>query len=179
MARASAAEQIQGMTSAGEQSGDGGDAEARPAAEDGSSEGASSPTERIRGVLEAYHEAFDAGTPRDLLPLVHRPCTVVTRWGAYVLADRQEIASAFTSVQRDLQARGCQRTERRDVRVQLLDDRLARARVLAVRFDGEDREMERAGSTYVLRRTQTGWRIAVLVEHAVGEDMAAEDADAG
>lgn len=121
--------------------------------------------EDVREVLDAYHEAFDEGEAGEVSPYVHRPCTVITRWGAYVLADRGEIVSAFTSVQRDLRARGCVRIERRDVRVRVLDDRLARARALSVRFQEEDRELERTASTYVLRRTDEGWRIAVLVEH--------------
>lgn len=123
------------------------------------------PGEAIREVLDAYHEAFDAGDAREVSPYVHRPCTVVTRWGAYVLADRGEIVSAFSSVQRDLRARGCVRIERRDVRVRVLDDRLARARALSVRFRDDDGELDRTASTYVLRRTDEGWRIVVLVEH--------------
>ena len=116
-------------------------------------------------MLDAYHAAFDAGDAREVSPYVHRPCTVITRRGAYVLADREEIVSAFTSVQRHLRARGCVRIERRDVRVWLLDDHLARARALSIRFRDEDRELDRTASTYVLRRTDEGWRIAVLVEH--------------
>lgn len=158
------------MTTPREHTGDGEGAAARPGTGAGEAGDGSTPAERIRSVLAAYHEAFDGGQPVDLTAYVHRPCTVVTRWGAYVLADRDEIESAFTSVQRDLRARGCERTERRDVRVRLLDDRLARARAVAVRLDGEDRELERSATAYVLRRTGAGWRIAVLVHHDVGED---------
>lgn len=153
------------MTAAREASPADPDPPARPGPDAGDRRpGAPSP-ERIRQVLEAFHEAFDGGEAADAAPFVHRPCTVVTRWGAYVLADRGEIVDAFTSVQRDLRARGCRRTERRDVRVRLLGDRLARARALSVRYGEEDREAERMATTYVLRRTDAGWRIAVLVEH--------------
>lgn len=139
-----------------------------PSGEGGeTSDGPALPPDRIREVLRAYHRAFDGDEVEDLVPHVHRPCMVVTRLGAYVLADRSEIRSAFESVRRDLRARGCERTERRDLRVHLLDDRLARARVLTVRFDGADRELERTGATYVLRRTDGGWRIAALVQHEV------------
>ncbi len=162
------------MTTVPEQPGDGEgygeDAAARPGTDAPDAAGGATPAERIRSVLEAYHEAFDGDRPVDLTAYVHRPCTVVTRWGAYVLADRDEIESAFTSVQRDLRARGCERTERRDVRVRLLDHRLARARAVAVRLDEEARELERSATTYVLRRTGAGWRIAVLVHHEVEED---------
>lgn len=161
------------MTSAREPPRDGEDAPARPAADGGTSDAATTPSERIRGVLGAYHEAFDEGDPRDLTSFVHRPITVVTPRGAYVLADRQEIVSAFTSVRRDLRARGCRRTERHDVQVRVLDDRLARARALTVRFGEEGRELERTGAAYVLRRTREGWRIVVLVEHEVGGDATA------
>lgn len=147
------------------------DAEPPAAPADGGAppRGTTEPSERIRSVIRAYHRAFDAGEAAGLVPYVHRPCTVITRRGAYVLADRGEIVSAFTSVQRDLRARGCERTDRGDVRVRMLDDRLARAHRMAVRFDGDDRELERTGTTYVLRRTDEGWRIAVLVEHEAGE----------
>lgn len=128
------------------------------------------PSERIRAALAGYHEAFDGRDTADVAPYVHRPCTVVTRHGAYVLADRREIESAFTSVLRDLRARGCVRIERRDLRVRLLDDRLARARAVTVRYGRDDAELERVGTTYVLRRTDDGWRIAVLVEHGAGEE---------
>lgn len=159
------------MSSAREKPRDADEREARPSEEDGGTgRPADTPSERIRSVLEAYHEAFDEGQPRDLTPFVHRPCTVITRWGAYVLDGRDEIESAFTSVQRDLRARGCRRTERRDLRVRMLDGRLARARAVAVRYGKEGREMERTAATYVLRRTEKGWRIAVLVEHGPGEE---------
>lgn len=158
------------MTTVRGHSGDGEDAAAPPGTDAGDAGDGATPAERVRSVLEAYHEAFDGGRPVDLTAYVHRPCTVVTRWGTYVLADRDEIESAFTSVRRDLRARGCRRTERRDVRVRLLDDRIARARAVAVRLDEEDRELERSATTYVLRRTGSGWRIAVLAHHEVGEE---------
>lgn len=160
---------MSGMTFAREHPREGQDAATRPGVDGEDGDAPATPSERIHRVLEAYHQAFDAGDPKEATPYVHRPCTVVTRWGAYVLTDRQEIESALTSVQRDLRARGCERTDRRDVHVRLLDDRLARARALAVRFDDADRVVERTGTAYVLRRTEQGWRIAVLVEHEAGE----------
>lgn len=170
VARAPAAGHVQDMTSAREPTSDAEEPDDRPSDDGETGASAPTPTERIRSVLEAYHEAFDEGSSRDVVRFVHRPCTVVTRWGAYVLADRDEIESAFASVQRDVRARGCRRTERRDVRVRMLDARLARARAVTVRYDAEGREMERSGTTYVLRRTEHGWRIAVLVEHGAEEE---------
>lgn len=157
------------MTGAREPASDPPDPSARPRPDDGGACRDASPADGILEVLDAHHEALDGGDAADAAAFVHRPCTVVTRWGAYVLSDRGEIVDAFTSVQRHLRARGCRRTERRDVRVEPLGDHLARARALSVRYEAEERELERVATTYVLRRTDRGWRIAVLVEHEPGE----------
>ena len=169
LARALSSRHVGGMTGAREPASDPPDPSARLRPDDGDARPDAPPDEAIRRVLEAHHAALDGGDAAEAAAFVHRPCTVVTRWGAYVLADRGEIVDALTSVQRHLRARGCRRTERRDVRAEPLGDHLARARALSVRYEAEDRELERVATSYVLRRTDRGWRIAVLVEHEAGE----------
>jgi hypothetical protein len=51
------------------------------------------------------------------------------------------------------------------VRIRQLSGTLAIASGIELKYDASDHELERSGSTYVLRKTSPGWRIAALLRH--------------
>ena len=53
-----------------------------------------------------------------------------------------------------------------DVRIKEMHPRLVVASTSAVRYNGDNGTIAATGSTYVLRKTEEGWKIATFISHA-------------
>jgi hypothetical protein len=64
-----------------------------------------------------------------------------------------------------LKARGYARSELMDFHVKQMSENAALVSVSRARYAIDGRELERLGETYMLRRTEAGWKIAVAMIH--------------
>ena len=67
-----------------------------------------------------------------------------------------------------LKAQGYGRSELADLRLKQVSAGLFVASGIAVRYKADGQELGRMGVTYVLRKTNEGWKLAALVGHDPG-----------
>ena len=75
------------------------------------------------------------------------------------------LAATFTPAMEGLRTRGYARSELSMLRIKQLSATTTLASGIAVRYKADGQELERAGVTYLLHKTDRGWKIAVLVVH--------------
>jgi hypothetical protein len=82
-----------------------------------------------------------------------------------VLPTMSEIEAFYGGVLRDLRERGYSHSTRSELHVKPLDQTTALASTVFVRHKMDDSELESIGATYVLRKTEGEWKIAVIIRH--------------
>lgn len=115
--------------------------------------------------LEEYYRAFSTLNIREILPFLHEPALVIGPLGVFPLATASAIEPIFGPVMENLRARGYARSELESPGTRMLGAQSASVTGIAVRYGAGGAEMERAGITYLMRKTEDGWKIAVMVLH--------------
>ena len=115
--------------------------------------------------LRAYAVAFARGDAAAAARWCHVPFMWVTADGVTLAATAEEVERGYAAALDALRRRGFSRTEYRELRAGMLGPSLAVASGWAVRYAGEDTELERIGATYLLRKVEREWRIVVLAAH--------------
>ena len=82
-----------------------------------------------------------------------------------MLPTMSEIEAFYGGVLRDLRERGYSHSTRSELHVKLLDQTTALASTVFVRHKTDGSELETIGVTYVLRKTEGEWKIAVVMRH--------------
>jgi ketosteroid isomerase-like protein len=119
----------------------------------------------VREMLEEYYRAFSTLNIRAILPLLHEPALLIGPQGVFPLPTPSEIEPIFGPVMENLQTRGYARSELESPETRMLGAESASVTGIAVRYGAGGAEMERAGITYLLRKTDDAWKIAVMVLH--------------
>ena len=76
-----------------------------------------------------------------------------------------EIEAFYEGLQRDLRPRGYSHSTVSELHVKLLDQTRALASAVFVRYKTDGSELETIGATYLLRKTEGEWKIAVVMGH--------------
>jgi ketosteroid isomerase-like protein len=121
----------------------------------------------IARTYAAYFEAFQRLDPEAVLPYYHLPCTIVLSDAVLAVAGVAEARALFAEMMKDLAARGYGRSEWTRLGVKQLGASLAVLSAAVIRYQTDGAELERFGATYLLRRTDAGWKIAVLTVHDI------------
>ena len=116
--------------------------------------------------LRDYNDAFGRGD----LSAIGQHCNVPfvsisPEGGVKVLPTISEIEARYGRVLRDLRERGYSHSIWSELHVKLLDQTTALASAVAVRHKTDGSELETIGATYVLRKTEGEWKIAVVIRH--------------
>jgi ketosteroid isomerase-like protein len=117
--------------------------------------------------LTEYYRAFSTLDVDAILPYFHEPSLLIGPQGVFDAATRPELAGLFTMTMEGLRARGYGRSELSLQQLQILSATAAHARGVALRYKTDGQELDRAGVTYVLHKSEAGWKIAVVVLHDV------------
>ena len=115
--------------------------------------------------LRDYNDAFG----RDDLFAIGQHCNVpfvvISSEGVKVLPTMSEIEARYGGILRDLRERGYSHSIRSELHLKLLDQITALASGVFVRHKTDGSELETIGVTYVLRKTEGEWKIAVIIRH--------------
>jgi ketosteroid isomerase-like protein len=76
-----------------------------------------------------------------------------------------EIEAFYSGVLRDLRERGYSHSTVSELHIKLLDQTTALASTVFVRHKTDGSELETIGATYVLRKTEGEWKIAVVTRN--------------
>jgi ketosteroid isomerase-like protein len=120
-------------------------------------------------VLTDYYSAFSTACNKldvqVVLPYFHEPTLLMSVQGVAAAPTHAALTPLLTLFMEGLRARGFARTELNNLHVKRLSTASVLASGVAVRSKVDGQELDRVGVTYILHKTNSGWRIAVLVVH--------------
>jgi hypothetical protein len=120
----------------------------------------------MASALETIHEYYKAFSTLELgaiVPYFSEPSMTVAAQGVFPAATHATLAQSLAPIIDTLRSKGYGRSEYADAQVTALGDRDALVRGVAVRYTAAGRELERVAISYLMHRTDAGWKIAVLV----------------
>ena len=119
----------------------------------------------VKQTLEEYYRAFSTLSVQTILPYLNQPALLVGPLGAIPLPTPSAIEPIFGPVMEGLRGRGYARSELGSLEIRFLGADSALATGIAIRFRSDGEELERAGISYLLRKTVDVWRLVVMVLH--------------
>jgi ketosteroid isomerase-like protein len=125
-------------------------------------------TDAIRRTYDEYFQVFQTLRAEAVASFCQVPCLALAPQGVTVMTTAEEVRALFRTMRTALQARGYARSEHGDLQVRRLSDQMALVSTNVVRYATDGKELERFGATYVFRRTDDGWKIAVITIHDPG-----------
>jgi ketosteroid isomerase-like protein len=119
----------------------------------------------ITRVLTDYYRVFSTLDVQAISACYHEPSLILGPLGVVAAATRADLERAFSTIRDSLQARGYGRSELTMLQVKRLSATAAWASGVAERYKTDGLPLERVGVTYVLNKSASDWKIAVLVTH--------------
>ena len=110
-----------------------------------------------------YNDVFSRGDLSAIGQHCNVPFVVISSQGVEVLPTMSEIEGFYGGILRDLRERGYSHSTRSELHVKLLDQTTALASGVFVRHKTDGSELETIGATYVLRKTEGEWKMAVMM----------------
>ena len=109
-----------------------------------------------------YNDVFSRGDLSAIGQHCNVPFVVISSQGVEVLPTMSEIEGFYGGILRDLRERGYSHSIRSELHVKLLEQTIAFASGVFVRHKTDGSELETIGATYVLRKAEGEWKIAVV-----------------
>ncbi|MCP4717301.1 MAG: nuclear transport factor 2 family protein, partial [Deltaproteobacteria bacterium] len=116
-------------------------------------------------MLRDYIQAFNEMLPEKLIPFYHQPATVISSEGVFLLPTQSEMLELLQPVIDGLKESGYLRSEWESIGVKLLNAKVALASAVTIRYKKDGGVLEKFGATYVLRKRDGDWKIAMLTLH--------------
>jgi ketosteroid isomerase-like protein len=110
-----------------------------------------------------YVEAFQTLDARAAVSYCYLPCSLITDRAVVVVQDAAAMEILFHQLMNGLEARDYARSELSELRVKQVSAKTGFLSVDRTRYKTDGEALERLSETYVLRHTDTGWKIAVAV----------------
>ena len=121
--------------------------------------------EALNQVIADYYRDFSTLNVRAILPYFNEPSLLVGPQGVIPLLDRAALVAVFGPVMEGLRAKGYGRSELELGYVKSLSSSAALIGGAAVRYKTDGQQLERVGITYVLHKTESGWKFATVILH--------------
>ena len=115
--------------------------------------------------LTKYYSAFSTLDVEMIAPFFHDPCIIVSPQGVQAMPTHNDVKAVFSVIADTLRSKGYGRSELINLEVQRMSDTASFASGIAVRYKTNGEQLERVGVTYILQKSERGWRIAVTVIH--------------
>ncbi len=119
----------------------------------------------VRQMLGEYYRDFSTLNVQAILPYLNQPALLLGPAGTIALPTPSAIEPIFGPVMEGLRTRGFARSELGSEEIRILSARDALATGIAIRYRTDGTELERAGITYLLRKSDDAWKIVVMVLH--------------
>jgi len=125
--------------------------------------------EAVTKFLSDYYAAFSTLNIQAILPYFHEPALLVGPLGVVPLPTAAALVPIFSPVMENLRRRQYGHSELKLQQLKLLSATSALAIGVAIRLKTDGQELERAGVTYLLHKTERDWKFAVLLLHDADE----------
>jgi ketosteroid isomerase-like protein len=120
----------------------------------------------LRSVLETIDDYYKAFSTLDVSAIVTyycEPSMTIAPQGVFSAANRAALADLLAPIVQSLRTRGYGRSEFIQPQVTMMGETDALVRGVAVRYTTAGPELERIPLSYLMHRSEGGWKIAVLV----------------
>jgi len=117
--------------------------------------------------LKDYYAAFSTLDAQQYLSYFHEPSLLIGPQGVFAATTRALLMTVFAPAVETLRAKGFGRSELSVRDLKSLSATATLVTGVAIRYKIDGTELERVGVTYVLHKTDSGWKIAVLILHDV------------
>lgn len=117
----------------------------------------------VTGMLADYYSAFGTLDIGAITPYFHQPALIMAPPGVVTVPTSEALVAFLTPTIETLRASGYARSEFTSIQVKQLSATAASASGVAVRYKSDGQELSRVGITYLLHKTETDWKIAVMV----------------
>ena len=114
-------------------------------------------------VLRDYYRAFSTLDLQKILPFFHEPSLLMAPHGVIAAATRTDLAAVIAPTLEGLRAKGYGRSELARPQLTMLSSASALVIGVAERYKSDGQPLESAGVTYLLQKTDSGWKITVLI----------------
>jgi ketosteroid isomerase-like protein len=117
----------------------------------------------VTHVLVEYYQAFSTLDIQAIVPYFHQPALLIAPQGVAAVPTSTDLVAIFAPVMEALRTRGYGRSELNLQQVKVLSATAALASGVALRYKTDGQELERVGIAYLLHKTDTGWKIVVMI----------------
>jgi hypothetical protein len=121
--------------------------------------------EALRQVIADYYRDFSTLNVQAILPYFHEPSLLVGPQGVIPIPDHAALVAVFGPVMEGLRARGYGRSEFEPGYIKLLSSTAALICGAAMRYKTDGQQLDHVGVTYVLYKTEKGWKFATVILH--------------
>jgi ketosteroid isomerase-like protein len=120
-------------------------------------------TQTLNDYYRAFSKAVGTLDPQGVLAYYHEPVMFITTQNVIVAATRSEAAARVSGFFESLRAQGYGHSELADLRIKQVSAGLIVASGVRVQYKADGQELGRTAVTSVLRKTNEGWKIAILM----------------
>jgi hypothetical protein len=121
--------------------------------------------ESVDQIIADYYRDFSTLDVQAILPYFNEPSLLVGPRGVIPIPNHAALVAVFGPVMEGLQAKGYGRSEFELGYAKSLSSSAALTGGVAVRYSTEGQQLERVGITYVLHKTENGWKFATVILH--------------
>jgi hypothetical protein len=121
--------------------------------------------EAVNQVIADYYRDFSTLNVQAILPYFNEPSLLVGPQGVIPIPDHPALVAVFGPVMEGLRAKGYGRSEFETGYVKSLSSSAALVAGVLVRYKTDGQELERAGITYLLHKTESDWKFATVILH--------------
>ena len=119
----------------------------------------------IDRAYRSYVDAFIAGDLSTIMKYCSTPLVVVRQQEVRVLATAADVETFYRAALQRLKERGYSHSKLSEVNVRLLGTGVALVSVVGTRYKIDGSELETLGFTYLFRKTEGVWKLAVITGH--------------
>jgi hypothetical protein len=119
----------------------------------------------VNQVIADYYRDFSTLNIQAILRYFNEPSLLVGPQGVVSIPNHAALVGVFGPVMEGLRAKGYGRSELEKSYVKPLSSSIAIVGGVAVRYKTDGQQLERVGVTYVLHKTESGWKFATVILH--------------
>jgi hypothetical protein len=121
--------------------------------------------ESVNQVIADYYRDFSTLNVQAILPYFNEPSLLVGPHGVIPVPNHAALLAVFGPVMEGLRAKDYGRSEFELDYAKSLSSSVSLIGGVAVRYNADGQLLERVGITYLLHKTESGWKFATVILH--------------
>jgi ketosteroid isomerase-like protein len=136
-----------------------------PAVEPGQAVEQESEKAEVDRTFRSYSDAFSRGDLPAIVKYCSTPLVIVSQQEVRVLPTAADVETSYGTVRQGLEEQGYSHSKVLETHVRLLGTGVALLTYVVTRYKTDGSELATFGGTYLFRKTDDGWKLAVITVH--------------